>query len=328
MKKHSFFYNVALFVGAFIGGYFLNVAAAWATAGPGPVTLSAASGCGSGGLGDVLCNTTISVADTPGLLSGLAYLFGVVLGVWGISKLYEHVQNPHQTPIWDALKRFLAGGCFFALPMVMEVVRNTMYNDAASAYDMTGFSGTTTGAGLDAMMAALMNDVWGPFLDGALPAFCYLAGIILVLIGINRLIKSAQEGPRGPGGFGTIMTFLAAGALFSADGMMEAWSVSLFAEPDIKTYASLNYTAGLGSTEQEHVQAVISSILAFMIILGWISFIRGWFIIRDVAEGNQQASLMAGITHLFGGALAVNLGPLLNSVQATLGLTKYGVGFG
>jgi hypothetical protein len=64
-----------------------------------------------------------------------------------------------------------------------------------------------------------------------------------------------------------------------------------------------------------------------MAVLGWISFIRGWFIIRDVAEGSQQASLMAGLTHLFGGALAINLGPVLNAAQTTLGLTAYGVNF-
>lgn len=321
-----------VFIGLLVAACVLGVSDAFAGGGGGGVTLKTAAGCGEGGIGDILCNTRESVEDTPGLLSGLAYLFGIVMGVWGISKLYEHVQNPQQTPIWDSLKRFLAGGCFFALPMVMEVVRNTMYpsGDVAtsSGLGQTGFSGKTSGAGLDAMLAALMRDIWEPFLGHALPAFCYLAGIILILIGINRLVKSSQEGPRGPGGFGTIMTFLAAGALFAANGMMEAWTVSMFTDPVITTAPQLKYTTGISDPEQDHVHAVISSIIAFMAILGWISFIRGWFILRDVAEGNQQASLMAGITHLFGGALAVNLGPLLNQVQATLGLSAYGVNFG
>jgi hypothetical protein len=62
-----------------------------------------------------------------------------------------------------------------------------------------------------------------------------------------------------------------------------------------------------------------------MIIIGIISFIRGWFIIRDVAEGNQQASMMAGATHIIGGALAINLGPILAAVQNTLGITGVGL---
>jgi len=73
---------------------------------------------------------------------------------------------------------------------------------------------------------------------------------------------------------------------------------------------------------------VISSVLQFMIVLGVVSFARGIFIVRGVAEGNGQASLMAGVTHLIGGALAVNLGPMMNAVQSTLNLTAYGVSFG
>ena len=64
-----------------------------------------------------------------------------------------------------------------------------------------------------------------------------------------------------------------------------------------------------------------------MTIVGLISFVRGIFIIRSVAEGSGQASIMAGVTHLVGGALAVNLGPLLAAVQWTLGITDYGIRF-
>ena len=64
-----------------------------------------------------------------------------------------------------------------------------------------------------------------------------------------------------------------------------------------------------------------------MTIIGYISFLRGFFILKEVAEGGGQASLMAAVTHIFGGALAVNLGPLMNAVQSTLGLGTYGVVF-
>jgi len=158
-------------------------------------------------------------------------------------------------------------------------------------------------------------------------AFCYLAGMILIIIGIMRLLKSSQEGPRGPGGTGTLMTFIVAGALLSVDAMMGAWSSSLFDTNTVANTSALSYTGGLTGEEEDHVLGVISTILIFMMILGWVSFIRGWFILRDVAEGSHNASLMAGLTHLFGGALAVNLGPLMNAVQTTLGLADYGVNF-
>jgi hypothetical protein len=277
-------------------------------------------------LGSVMNNTVISTEYVPGLFSGLSYLFGIVLGAWGIAKLYEHVQNPNQTPIWDSLKRFIAGGAFFALPTVMEAAITTLNGNALTNNTITGFTGQTSGTGLDAMVVKLMADIWVPA-QNVLVAFCYLAGTILIMVGISRLLKSAQEGPRGPGGMGTIMTFIAAGALFSLDSMVGHWTSSMFGTTVTQTAANLTYTGGMTAAEVNHVHAVISGIIAFMAVLGWISFIRGWFIIRDVAEGSQQASLMAGLTHLFGGALAINLGPVLNAAQTTLGLTAYGVNF-
>ncbi|QQG36452.1 MAG: hypothetical protein HYS17_01275 [Micavibrio aeruginosavorus] len=275
---------------------------------------------------NVLNNISSSSEELPYLLAALSYMFGVTLAVFAIVKFYEHVQNPHQTSIWEGMKRTMAASCFLALPIVVEAAYVTMNDGTLNAVALSQFSGATAGSGLDAMMQQLMDDMHDPLL-WVMNGFCYLAGITLVLVGISRLLKSSQEGPRGPGGIGTLMTFIVAGALLSVDAMMGAWSSSLFGSNVVQNTAGLSYTGGMTAAEVDHVHGVISSILIFMMILGWVSFIRGWFIIRDVAEGNHNASLMAGITHLFGGALAVNLGPLMNVVQETLGLSGYGVSF-
>ena len=277
-------------------------------------------------MGDVIYNTLDSSDELPFLLAAITYMAGLVFGVLGIIKLYEHVNDPRQTQLSEGIKRLLVGGALLALPIVVEAAYRTMKDDNINAITLGAFSGETTGEGLDSMMASLMTDIHDPLM-WALNAFCYMAGLILVVIGILRLLKSSQEGPRGPGGAGTLMTFIVAGALLSVDAMMGAWSSSLFMTSDVANVSVLSYTGGMTAEEEQHVLGVISTILIFMMILGWISFIRGWFILRDVAEGNNNASLMAGITHLLGGALAVNLGPLMNAVQETLGLTDYGVNF-
>ncbi len=277
-------------------------------------------------MGDVIYNTLDSSDELPFLLAAITYMAGLVFGVLGIIKLYEHVNDPRQTQLSEGIKRLLVGGALLALPIVVEAAYRTMNDDNINAITLGAFSGETTGEGLDSMMASLMTDIHDPLM-WALNAFCYMAGLILVVIGILRLLKSSQEGPRGPGGAGTLMTFIVAGALLSVDAMMGAWSSSLFMTSDVANVSVLSYTGGMTAEEEQHVLGVISTILIFMMILGWISFIRGWFILRDVAEGNNNASLMAGITHLLGGALAVNLGPLMNAVQETLGLTDYGVNF-
>ena len=284
--------------------------------------------CGAGNdtLGCVIKNIVDSSGQLPSLLSALAYMFGITLGVFGVIKLYEHVQNPNQTQLSEGLKRLMAGSLFLALPIVLEAAYQTLNANNISAVAISKFSGGTTGDGLDGMMQRLMVDIHDP-MDYAMKAFCYLGGIVLVMVGISRLLKSSQEGPRGPGGAGTLMTFIVAGALLSVDAMMGAWGSSMFSNSTVANNSVLAYTGGMTGAEQDHVLGVISTILIFMMILGWVSFIRGWFILRDVAEGGHNASLMAGLTHLFGGALAVNLGPLMNAVQETLGLTAYGVNF-
>jgi hypothetical protein len=219
--------------------------------GGGAVTgLVTESGCAADGtIGTIICDVVDSTALVPGLLSGLSYLFGVILGAMGIAKMYEHVQNPHQTPVWEFIKKFLAGGSFFALPTIMEAARSTMVGSDGDvdsvqigAFNVKGISG----GGLDAMVVTLVANIWEP-LEYMLMGFGYIAGIILIMVGITRLLKTAQEGPRGPGGIGTIMTFITGGAMFSLGRMMGAWTSSLFATtgPAVSNYAAMSLPEAL-----------------------------------------------------------------------------------
>ena len=283
----------------------------------------------AGGVGEAICNVLISTSNLPALISGLAYGMGLLLSVVAVLKLKEHVINPDRTPLSDSMKRFVAGGALFSIPTVAHAAKTLIVGDGNSvpAYDQSGgFAGDVAASGgLDSMLSMLVADIWAP-LHTLLFAFSYLAGLVFLVIGIGRLIKTAQDGPRGPASVGTVMTFVTAGLLFSLDNLMGAFSMSMFGDNDVATYAVLQDTTG-DYLIDSHVAGVISAVLGFMIMVGWISFIRGFFILRDVAEGNGQASLMAATTHMFGGALAVNLGPVMNAVQNTLGIQGLGVCF-
>jgi len=71
-------------------------------------------------------NITDSVAELPGLVSGLAYLVGLVMGAMGIMKIKDHVENPTQTPMKDGAVRLAAGGALFGLPIMFESMLNTI----------------------------------------------------------------------------------------------------------------------------------------------------------------------------------------------------------
>lgn len=71
-------------------------------------------------------NITTSIQDVPGLLTGLSYMFGILIGVLGILKIKDHVENPGQTPLKDGAVRLAAGGALFALPIIYEAMRETI----------------------------------------------------------------------------------------------------------------------------------------------------------------------------------------------------------
>jgi len=93
------------------------------------VTLGAESALADDGgvnFGEISENITTSISNVPGLLSGVSYMLGILLGVLGILKIKDHVENPTQTPLQHGAIRLTAGGGLFALPIVYEAMLNTV----------------------------------------------------------------------------------------------------------------------------------------------------------------------------------------------------------
>ena len=83
-------------------------------------------------------NITTSIAGLPGLLTGVSYMLGILLGVLGILKIKDHVENPTQTPLQHGAIRLTAGGGLFALPIVYEAMQTTIgKGDAIEAAELT-----------------------------------------------------------------------------------------------------------------------------------------------------------------------------------------------
>ncbi|MCB1721863.1 MAG: hypothetical protein H6860_05285 [Rhodospirillales bacterium] len=75
---------------------------------------------------DIARNITESVEELPGMVTAISYMIGLLMGVLGVMKLKDHVENPSQTPLKDGAIRLAAGGALFALPMVFESMLNTI----------------------------------------------------------------------------------------------------------------------------------------------------------------------------------------------------------
>jgi intracellular multiplication protein IcmC len=278
-------------------------------------------------VGDLISNFLQSTSTLPPFLSMIAYLMGISLATISIFKFKDHVDNPNQTPISAGVKRLLAGGMFLSLPFMTRVTTSSMFGDATKLGDnqidsdaTAGMSGAEVGSGaMDELMMNFISDIYGPT-TGLLTAFSYIAGIAFLLVGISRLTKKMEEGPRGPAGFGTIMTFIASGALFSFGDTMGTFVNSLFGSRDISINASIDADVLADVEDIERVESVLTALMGFIMLVGFIAFMRGWFVLRNFADGQQGATLMQGLTFLIGGALAINLGGLINMIQATLGI--------
>ncbi len=113
LKKASLHMGAAMFIGT-VGG----VESAWAQATP-------AAGTGNN-FSNIASNITTSIQDLPGLLTGVSYMMGILLGVLGILKIKDHVENPSNAKLQDGAIRLAAGGGLFALPIVYESMLNTI----------------------------------------------------------------------------------------------------------------------------------------------------------------------------------------------------------
>jgi len=78
------------------------------------------------GFNKIVDNMETSISGIPGLISGVAYMMGILLGVLGILKIKDHVENPGQTPLQQGAIRLAAGGGLFALPIVYEAMQQTI----------------------------------------------------------------------------------------------------------------------------------------------------------------------------------------------------------
>lgn len=309
-------------------------------------------GGGGGGLttntlGSLVCNILQTTDYIPFLFSAFSYIAGIVMVMWGLAKVKAHVEDPTRVNVMEAIVRFLAGGAFLGLPAFISFIHDTIFNPLVYtgplgnlAYDDgnalgNGLSPAGLSGGVDTMVVNFVSSIFEP-LDYLIGGFGYVAGIVFMLIGISRLLKGYQDGPRGPAGIGTIMTFGIGALLLGFGNIMGTLNATIFyplwgplgAVTEMDPILGANLSAGMTPEAITSTTEIIQAALAFMMIVGWISFMRGLFLFRAAAEGNQQASLMSAMTHIIAGSLAANLGGFLNAVQTTLGIaTVDGINF-
>jgi len=269
-------------------------------------------------LGTVIDSLSVSFTTIPTMLSSIAYIMGCFYAATGIYKFKDHVDNPDHTPLSAGVKRFAGGGMLLALPYVAEVIKVTFFALPVQV-TATAQHPNPMGGGMDQMIFELIDDIAEPMMI-LLTSFAYISGALLLVVGISRMIKTAQDGPRGPSGLGTVITLFVAGTLMSGSSMITAFTGSFFGDGTISTFANIDPAIIANPVDRARIAAVIESLMIFITIVGVIAFLRGLFVLRAFAEGSQNATIMQSLTFLFGGALAINMGDLVNVLGTTVGV--------
>ncbi len=278
-------------------------------------------------LGDMLDNISAQT-NLIQLIAFMAYIIGFIFTAVGIYKLRQHVEfGPQKIELPEPLKYLFTAGLMFALPSVYNVAVNTFNSegDAQLVSNLVFEDTSSDGSTLDGMMQAFVQDAYGPMLT-LLQFFCFLAGAILLIIAVHRFTKTEREGPRGPTGLGTVSTFVLAGVFFAIAPMVGVFTETFFGDRVSRTVVTF-MAIDSDATGYANANNVLTAVLAFLIIVGVLSIIRGFFVLRGVAEGTQQMTMMSGVSHVIAGAILVNFGEFANIIQNTLGVGDFGVLF-
>lgn len=67
-----------------------------------------------------------SLSKLPFLVSSMSYLAGITLGVLGVLKIKDHVENPQQNPLKAGAIRLATGGALLAIPTILNAMVNSM----------------------------------------------------------------------------------------------------------------------------------------------------------------------------------------------------------
>lgn len=152
------------------------------------------------------------------------------------------------------------------------------------------------------MLASISKEI--PVLVRFIVAFSYTMGVCLVAAGIiklksfghNTVMMSTQANATVPMVYvfvGTMMVYFVT--------ILNVGSMTVLASPtdSLMRYTSVN--------EASPFTGVINVVVMIVQLVGYIAFLRGWFILMKVGSNNSPGTLGKGVVHLLGGVLAANI---------------------
>lgn len=289
---------------------------------------SSASGAGASSLGHMICSIKDNLGAYPHILNAVAYVVGSFMAVRSFLLFKKHGENPAQPQIVPAVAYLIGAGTLMSLPTFAGALQETLFGPISGAGSLSAcspnldlaLSGSGTSASLDKMMQNFVKNIYDPIFS--------LLSLVAVAIGltfiVSGLLRGAKTGtnPQASDPKAVISHLLFGAILISIGTVLPSTLESIFGSSDISKMSSItliSWSKIVGSdVDTTAADETVRAVLAFIQIIGGISFVRGWLILKKAVEGGQ-ATIPQGLTHIIGGAMAINIDIMLKALDRTFG---------
>lgn len=275
-------------------------------------------------LGSILCNVYTNTGAFPILISGIGYIGGGAFLLAGGKALVKFTENAAQNPLSKAIWKIMAAAGLIAMPSFIGwLIATLAITGAGGTQDLGVCTGGTApvagnpGVPLDQMVTNIINNIRAP-VAMLLGAMCYILGGVLIVQG---LVRANKFGSDGKSSLSAIISSLLTGCmLIAAAQVMMMFENTLFGDNEIKHFSGLAWSTLPGGVDVTRINKTFEAIMTFVQMIGWVAFMRGVYVLKARLEGGQ-ATMGVAMSHIIGGALAINIVPFVNSLAETAGMT-------
>lgn len=259
------------------------------------------------------------------LITGLGFLLGMGLIGSGLMKL-AHAGDSHKAAVPDGFSRIAGGSALIGLPPMISAGVKSFYGSSVGSVtsDSTVLLSTTvdcmTAAGQGVALTCVAKNVAlnvAPVFWSVLFGIAFLVGAATIAGALYGAATSHSTGqrmmPKGWAGkliLGCLLCNFP--ALFVAVESTMGISTGTIATSGFiglsgsSVSSILAYKASASAQILQQYAELIGWLFVILSIFGALAFWKGIMCFKALAEGNQQSTMGAGITHIIGGVLLAN----------------------
>jgi len=278
-------------------------------------------------LGEMFCSAYENARPFGNLFVWIAYVCGALAAMRGIYFLRAHSEDPRNVRLVVPLSYLGGAACLLAIPSFIAAIEDTLYEPEGNGLEECSAGAVSAAEGLDEMLQGFIENIKEPLLS-VIAVTAALCGLYMIVNGVLKASKYGTD-PKTYSIHNIIVSIGFGSILLTVGTSLEEILESLFGDRNITESTAISWATLSTMIGEDVSQSFIDSVnaaLTFVQLIGAISFVRGWLIMKKVMEGGASGNvtLSAGLTHILGGCLALNIYAFLLLMDATFGLNLLG----